>query len=106
AVKLAQEGKLDDAIRKLEDAAGKGENPAEVQTALGHLKFEQQRWEEAARCYNKALEADPDHRTAHYNLGLCLERQSKFAEALPAFEKAISIDPKRWQAQVGRGLAL
>src|SRR5215471_6220551 len=92
AVKLASEGKLDEAIRKLDEAARKGESPVEVQTALGHLRFEQQKWDEAARCYAKAIEAEPPHRTAHYNLGLCLERQGKFGEALKAFERALIVD--------------
>src|SRR6266404_1451642 len=106
AVTLASEGKLDDAVKELEAAAQRGESPAEVYTGLGHLRFEQQNWSEAARCYAKVAELEPQHRTAHYNRGLCLERQVKFEEAARAFETAVSIDPKRWQAQLGRGLCL
>src|SRR5215475_4711086 len=71
AVILATEGHLDDAVKELEQAAQRGENPVETYTGLGALKFEQQKWAEAARCYSKVGEADPKHRTAHYNLGLC-----------------------------------
>ena len=80
AVKLASDGKLDDAVKELERAAAEGENPIEVETGLGHLRFEQQKWDDAARCYSKAIEADANHRTAHYNLGLALERQGKFTD--------------------------
>src|SRR5450432_3797533 len=100
AVALATEGKLDDAVRELEAALGRGENPIEVQSGLGHLRFEQQNWSEAQRHYTKVAEQEPKHPTAHYNLGLCLERQSKFAEAAKEFEAALAIDAKRWQAQV------
>src|ERR1700691_3772979 len=72
AVKLASDGKLDDAVKELERAANEGENPVDVQNGLGHLRFEQQRWEEAARSYAKVIELDAKHRTAHYNLGLVL----------------------------------
>src|SRR5438105_2036680 len=48
AIKFANEGKLDEAVKELERAASKGESPNEVHTALGHLKFEQQKWSEAA----------------------------------------------------------
>src|SRR5579884_2222933 len=106
AVKLASEGKLNDAIKELERAAERGENPSEVYTGLGHLRFEQQNWAEAANCYSKAAAADPKHRSAHYNRGLCLERQEKFEDAAKAFEAALAFDPKRWQAQLGRGLCL
>src|SRR5580698_7250958 len=70
AVKLASDGKLDEAVKELERAASQGENPIEVQTGLGHLRFEQQKWDEAARSYSKVIELDPKHRTAQYNLGL------------------------------------
>ena len=54
ALKFASEGRLDDAVKELERAASKGESPNEVHTALGHLKFEQQNWAEAANWYRKA----------------------------------------------------
>src|SRR5258708_2066582 len=73
AIALATEGKLDDAIKELEAAAKRGESPVEVYAGLGHLRFEQQNWNEAANSYRKVAETDPKHRTAHYNLGLCLE---------------------------------
>src|SRR5262249_52528075 len=106
AVKLASEGRIDDAIKELERAAQSKDSPNEVFTALGHLRFELQNWAEAAQWYRKLADADPKHRTAHYNLALCLDRQGKFADAAKAFETAISIDPKRWQAHAGRGLCL
>jgi len=93
AVTLATGGHLDDAVKELADAAERGESPAEVQAALGHLRFEQKNWEEAARCYGKVAEVEPKHRAAHYNLGLCLERQGKFQEAAKAFETALAIFP-------------
>ena len=88
AVKLAASGRLDDAVKELEAAAARGENPVEVYSGLGHLRFEQQKWEEAERCYGKVMEADPNNAAARYNLGLALERQSKFEEAAAAFEAA------------------
>src|ERR1035437_6251985 len=75
AVALASEGQLDDAVRELEGALERGENAVEVHSGLGHLRFEQQNWSEAERHYAKVTEQKPKHPTAHYNLGLCLERQ-------------------------------
>src|SRR5580765_2230782 len=57
AVKLAAAGRLDEAIRELESAAARGENPAEVYSGLGHLRFEQQKWGEAAASYSKVIAA-------------------------------------------------
>jgi Flp pilus assembly protein TadD len=63
AVRLASEGRLDDAVKELERADERGENPAEVYTGLGHLRFEQQNWSEAAACYGTVAELEPEHRT-------------------------------------------
>src|SRR5437899_2619655 len=92
AVALASEGKIEDAVKELQGAVERGESPVEVHTGLGHLRFEQQNWTEAAKCYAKVAELDSKHRTAHYNLGLSLERQGKFEEAAKSFETALSID--------------
>src|SRR5580658_6695237 len=106
AVKLAGAGRLDDAVKELEGAAAQGENPIEIQSGLGHLRFEQKRWEDAERCYRKVTETDANHAAARYNLGLTLERQSRFEEAAQAFETAAQLDPKRWQSETGRGMCL
>ena len=106
AVNLAAAGKLDDAIKELEGAAARGENPVEVYNGLGHLRFEQQNWDAAAECYAKVTATESWNLSAHYNLGLTLERQGKFEEAAKSFETAVQLDPQRWQAQAGRGLCL
>ena len=85
AVKLASDGKLDEAVKDLERAESQGENPVEVQTGLGHLRFEQQKWDEAAGSYSQVVELEPKHRTAHYNLGLTLRWREKFAEDASRF---------------------
>src|SRR5579862_7816244 len=106
AVKLAGSGRLDDAVKELEGAEGRGESPVEVYSGLGHLRFEQQKWDEAEGSYAKAAEADPSQSASYYNLGLVQERQSKFDAAVLSFEKAAELDPKRWQAHAGLGLCL
>ena len=105
-VALADHGHIDQAIRALEEAFARGENPVEIQTALGHLRFEQENWSAAEAHYSKAMQLEPMHPTVHYNLALCLQRQSKFQAALEAFEAALAVDPKRWQAHFGRGWCL
>src|SRR5438876_877991 len=106
AVKLAAAGRLDEAIKELEGAAARGESPAEVYSGLGHLRFEQQKWGEAGACYSKVIAAEGNNATAHYNLGLALERQGQFDQAGRSFETAISLDQRLWQAHTGRGLSL
>src|SRR6185437_16698223 len=106
AVKLAAAGRLDEAIKELESAASRGEKPAEVYSGLGHLRFEQQKWGEAAACYSKVIAAEANNASAHYNLGLALERQAQFDQAARSFETALSMSARLWQAHTGRGLCL
>ena len=105
AVSLASRGRLDEAILELE-TAGDDEDAIELRAGLGHLRFEQQNWAEAALQYAAVAQAEPEHPTAHYNLALCLERQGKYADAERAFTAALQITPGRSKAQLGRGLCL
>ncbi len=106
AIQLATSGRLDEAAQALEEAAKRGDDPAEVYSALGHVRFEQHRWEDAAAAYAKVTSLDVKHPSARYNLGLCLERQGKLGEAATEFEAASGRNPKLWQAFTGRGLCL
>ena len=90
AVTLASEGHVDDAIRALEGASARGEDPIEVHTGLGHLGFEQQNWAEAARHYAKAAAIQPENFTGHYNLGLCRLKLEQWDRALESFETALT----------------
>src|SRR6266481_1682740 len=54
AIELASEGKLDEAVQKLEGALNhpenaRGENAAEIHNGLGHLRVEQQDWNASER---------------------------------------------------------
>lgn len=107
AVEQAAVGHLDDAAITLDRAAQQGEDQAEVYSALGHVRFEQQLWEEAAECYGKvAVLGGPQTAIARYNRGLALERQGKFEEAAAEFETASEQDPELWQAFSALGCCL
>ena len=103
AISLATEGRLDDAIKELERAAENGEIPSRSIPRWDICASSSRIGATAAECYGKVAALEPKHRTAHYNLGLCLERQDKFDEAAQSFETALEIDPQRWQAQLATG---
>src|SRR5438067_13264187 len=64
----------------------------------GRAQFERRRFEEAASSYSAALEAEPDHPSAHFDLAVCLEKLGQFKAAANAFRRAIENDPERWEA--------
>jgi tetratricopeptide (TPR) repeat protein len=106
AVELASAGRLADAIRELEQAMQRGEQSTDITLSLGHLYFEEKAWAKAADTYGKVIEANPSHRTAHYNLALCLERMGKLDQAAQEFQTAAAIDPSSWQPLLGHGFCL
>lgn len=61
---LADEGRVDEAVRVLESVAVAGEARARLQMALATLRLERDEVLEALACVDRALEADPGHAEA------------------------------------------
>jgi len=59
----------------------------------GYAADAQDRLDEAAALYRRAVEANPQSFEAHVSLGLLLARQQKLAEARPELEAATKLDP-------------
>jgi tetratricopeptide (TPR) repeat protein len=106
AVELASAGHLADAIRELEQAVQRGERSADIYSSLAHLYFEDKSWSKAADHYSKVIEGKPSHRTAHYNLALCLERMGKLDQAAEEYQSAAVADPSGWRPLLGHGFCL
>jgi tetratricopeptide (TPR) repeat protein len=103
AVALHLEGKRDAALKELSAAIQGGDNLVELYTAMGHIEFELHKFAERPSAISKAAQADPKHKTAKYNQGVCLERLERWQDAADAFQKALDIDPKRVEARLGLG---
>src|SRR5580658_8843827 len=72
AVSLHLEGNRDAAAELLAKAIDQGEQDPALFSALGHIHYEQADYPAAARIYRQLAEIDPAHRTAHFNLAVCL----------------------------------
>ena len=59
----------------------------------GYVADAQNRLDDAAALYQRAVAADPGSFEAHLSLGLLLARQNKFAEARPELLAATTLDP-------------
>src|SRR6185369_5366048 len=106
AVPLHLQGKSDEAIEELKRGLQKGLFLSELYSTLAQIYYEKQRYDEAAGAYAKLAEAEPKHRTANYNLAICLEKQGKSKEAADAFRKALDVDSKRADARLGLAVCL
>ena len=70
-------------------------NPADARALFdaGYVADAQNRLDDAANLYRRAVEANPQSFEAHLSLGLLLARQNKLDEARPELETATALDP-------------
>jgi tetratricopeptide (TPR) repeat protein len=64
------------------------------------------KYDEAIKCYDKAIEIDPDNPVVWNNKGLALNSLGKYDEAITSYDKAIEIDPDDADTWNNKGLAL
>lgn len=93
---LAAAGQLPDAVAAFERALVlKADRTApeegRILLNLGNLYHQIGRTAEAARCFQRVLELDPNHAEAHNSLGAMLLEQGLRAEASAAFARALKL---------------
>jgi tetratricopeptide (TPR) repeat protein len=66
---------------------------------LGTLSFKQQKYSDAEKAYQKALEAKPDFLVTLINLGKLRVEQKNYDGAIEVLSKAVELEPKSAEAQ-------
>jgi polyferredoxin len=90
-------GRLDEALRSLEEALEARATPAAFDR-LARLHFEAGRGDEALAVFDRALSAFPDQDDLHFNRGVVLGLLNRREEALEAFRKVTELAPERLDA--------
>src|ERR1700736_1160026 len=106
ALALNAEGKTEEALAAIEGALEQGENSPDLQWTKAHLQFELGRYSEALAGYQEVLASTPGHKSAGFNVAVCLEKLGRFQEASGAFHAAAASDSNLWQAELGLGVCL
>ena len=103
---LAQQGRLDEAVRHYERALQL--NPAFVEdyVNLGRVLAQQGKLDEAVQQYKLALQLDPHFALAEFNLGVARASQGKIDEAVQHYRQAIEINPGHVEAHINLGQAM
>ncbi|NDV50717.1 MULTISPECIES: tetratricopeptide repeat protein [unclassified Salipiger] len=98
---LRAEGKLDAAVEVLEQLADTHGNLPAVQSALGDLMRQLERYGEAITAYDRALatfaEPDPAQWFLYYARGICKERDGNWEAAEKDFRAALEFVPNQPQ---------
>jgi tetratricopeptide (TPR) repeat protein len=69
----------------------------------GRLLLEQQKYQEALKCYNNAISIDPSFQEALNDIGVCFDNLDLLNEALEIFDKIIEINPLNKLAFYNKG---
>jgi tetratricopeptide (TPR) repeat protein len=89
---LMDEGRSQEAVKLLADAAGQSSSP-EVYDLLGDAYSQAKDYAKAEDAYRKAVEEDPDDPGHLHGLAQALMAQDKYAEALEQFKRLTEIEP-------------
>ena len=65
-----------------------------------------EKYNEAIKAYDKAIEINPQDSDVWYKKGNILNKLGKYNEAIKAYEKAIEIDPHNSNAWNNKGVTL
>jgi tetratricopeptide (TPR) repeat protein len=106
AVVLAQDGRIDDALREYQRALQILPDFTEAHFNLGVMLFTRGQLDPAIGEFEEAIRLQPDYARAHYNLGLALLQRGRVAEALPHAEKEVALEPDYADGHAGLANAL
>lgn len=116
-VTLAHRGCLDEAILSLQNATRLNPHSAEMSknlrdllmirdTRLAIALIGQGKLEEAATCYRRVLELNPDVADTHNNLGTVFRKLGRHDEAVDCFRRALALNPDLVEANYNLGCHL
>lgn len=83
-----------------------GGNDAEAWFLLGAIYGYFEDFAGAEECGRRVIALRPDVATAHFNLGIALQKQGKYAEAIACFRQATLLNPDYAEAHNELGVAL
>ena len=103
ARELAKSGKLEQAMKKLEQSLELHPYYALAHHDKGFVLFKMDRKEEAIKCFRKAIELDPYCAEAYNSLGFLTEIDGDTAKAMDYYYKALKIKPRMVNAHMNLG---
>lgn len=94
-----QARQFDDALRILQEAAGRNQNSSEVYELLGVAYAQKGMANEGIQALSRAVTLNPNSPTPRINLAVALQRAEKLPEAAQQLEEALRIDPNNARAR-------
>jgi tetratricopeptide (TPR) repeat protein len=89
---------------QLKAAADRSPADPETRVQLGNLYFDAERYDEAVRWYEAALQVDPNNVNASTDLGIAYYYSNQPDRALAQFDKSLQLDPKHSKTLLNIGI--
>jgi hypothetical protein len=93
-------------VRELKDLADKDPSNATPRTQLGNLYFDAERYDDAIRWYESAIELDPTNPDLSTDLGVSFYYTNQPDKALAQFRRSLEIEPKHTKTMLNQGIVL
>lgn len=90
---LRLQGKLEEAVQSLREAARLAPQREEIYAGLAHTYVEMDQPEGAAGCYRELLRLKPGDADTCFNLGMMLYRQGRLEEAVVQYRESLRFNP-------------
>jgi DNA-binding winged helix-turn-helix (wHTH) protein/TolB-like protein/Flp pilus assembly protein TadD len=90
-IDLIGDGRLDEALEKINRAQEIDPLSVIINTNRGFVLLRLRRYDEAIEQFKRALEMNPDMVRAHWGLGLAYEQKGMYKEAIAEFERCVSL---------------
>jgi len=91
AEQLRRERRYDEGITLLTQALQYGIEQAQIYYRMGNIYYDAKKYEQAEYAYRRAIDHDPLHINAHYNLGVVYRKQGRIEESLKMRRKASAL---------------
>lgn len=100
---LEMTGELDDSLYWLTNYLAANSNHAPSLVRIGNIHKAKNDLVASRRCYEQALEVNPDFPEAHYNLAIVLDALGEIQPAIRHYTSAISLSPRMSEAYYNLG---
>jgi len=106
AIRLHQEGRLEDADRLYRQALARDPGDANALHLLGVLQAQRKDFAGADELISRSIALEPGNPIAHYNSGNVLRELKRLDDALTRFDQALALMPGHVEAWTNRGTVL
>jgi cytochrome c-type biogenesis protein CcmH/NrfG len=89
---------------QLNATADRSPTDAETRVLLGNLYFDAERYDDAVRWYEAALQIDPKNVNASTDLGIAYYYSNQPDRALAQFDRSLALDPKHSKTLLNVGI--